>query len=124
MSVEEGVFVPTPRYLFVLSQKKFESLPIVLTPVEKSTCPFVRGVEVEIVPEPEPPPPVAKIVIGLEPITVNGVHDALPEHDTVVVANVFRSPLLPTASPPCERDESLKAELTVDDAVDRNPLLK
>jgi len=51
----------------------------------------VRGEEVEIEPEP-PVPPVAEIVIGEEPMTVNGVQEAEPEQEAEVVATVAKLP--------------------------------
>ena len=61
------------------------------------------------------------IVIGAEPRATNEVHDVEPEHDTVVVAVVLTSPVEPTYVRPCDRDESLRLDANVDDAVDRRP---
>lgn len=38
----------------VESKRKVESLPTVFTPVEKTTCPFTRAVDVLMVPAPQP----------------------------------------------------------------------
>lgn len=62
------------------------------------------------------------IVTGAEPRATNDVHDVEPEHDTVVVAVVLTSPVEPTYVRPCDRDESLRADANVDEAVDRSPL--
>ena len=67
---------------------------------------------------------VAVIVTGDDPIIVNDVHDAEPEHDAVVVAIVFSSPVEPMYVKPCDRDESRSADENVDDAVENRPLVK
>jgi len=55
-----------------------------------ASCPAVSSDDVATVPDPDPP--VAVIVTGDVPMTVNEVQEAVPEHDAVVVAtfaNVF-----------------------------------
>lgn len=52
----------------------------------------------EVVAKPVPVPPEAVIVIGVEPMIVNGEHDALPEQEAVVVATLEKS-AVPVVAP-------------------------
>ena len=64
------------------------------------------------------------IVTGAEPNATNCVHDADPEHDTVVVAVVPTRPVEPMYATPCDRDASLRALENVDEADENRPPVK
>jgi hypothetical protein len=93
----ETVRAPANDEAWVVVPTKAEAYSWCAVPVAVRVFESVHIARVFATPVPStaPAPAVAVMSIGVEPITVKGVHDASPEQEAVVVANVPTSPPVP-----------------------------